>query len=263
MRERRPQIIARLGPPVGLGLVLGVIGPFGTFDLLNPLPRMGYWLVVVSLNWLVADIIVRRVDATSGARLPMPSVFVPSIGAVVAAFPATGMVALANGLSGIGWPEDVPHLFGQVLLLLAAIALPVYAWEDMREKVTAQRDPILPKASRLPHAGDDRGQDGDPSIFMARLPKPLKGPLLCLEMQDHYLILHYTGGSTMILCRMEDAARELGGLGRRVHRSWWVATAAVAGSEREGQRTFLRLINDRRIPVGRSFRHELKQNGWL
>ena len=62
---------------------------------------------------------------------------------------------------------------------------------------------------------------------------------------------------------MEDAARELGGLGRRVHRSWWVSADAVDGVEREGQRTLLRLIDDRRVPVGRSFRSDLKDAGWL
>jgi DNA-binding LytR/AlgR family response regulator len=67
----------------------------------------------------------------------------------------------------------------------------------------------------------------------------------------------------MILCRMEDAMRELGGLGQRVRRSWWVAADAVEGVEREGQRTFLRLADRRRVPVGRSYRPDLKAAGWL
>ncbi|MGL4415270.1 LytTR family DNA-binding domain-containing protein [Roseinatronobacter monicus] len=67
----------------------------------------------------------------------------------------------------------------------------------------------------------------------------------------------------MILCRMEDAARELGGTGRRVHRSWWVAEDAVEAIARNGQRHFLRLVDGRSVPVGRSFRPDLKQAGWL
>ena len=82
-------------------------------------------------------------------------------------------------------------------------------------------------------------------------------------MQDHYLKIHHSGGSEMILCRMEDAARELDGFGRRVHRSLWVAAAAVESVEREGQRTFLRLTDGRRVPVGRSFRPNLREAGWL
>lgn len=104
---------------------------------------------------------------------------------------------------------------------------------------------------------------GGLALFVARLRGPLKGRLLCLEMQDHYLRVHSTAGVEMILCRMEDAARELEGLGRRVHRSWWVAEDAVAGVERDGQRLFLRLADDRRVPVGRSYRAGLKDAGWL
>lgn len=67
----------------------------------------------------------------------------------------------------------------------------------------------------------------------------------------------------MILCRTEDAARKFAGLGRRIHRSWWVAAEAVAGVERAGQRTLLRVVDGRRVPVGRSFRPGLKAAGWL
>lgn len=260
MRERLAHLSLRLGPPIGVGLVLGLIGPFGTFDQLPTTHRLGYWLAVVSANWLLADAVLRRLDAVVGDRMPMPGLTVPLLGACLAAVPATGVVALANGLSGIGWPDDVAVLFGQVLLLLAAISLPVYTWEDMRERVASEADPAASQgAGSEASLSDTNGL----SLFMARLSAPLEGRLLCLEMQDHYLVVHHSGGSEMILCRMEDAARELDGLGRRVHRSWWVAAAAVESAEREGQRTFLRLTDGRRVPVGRSFRPDLREAGWL
>ena len=267
MRERLAHLTLKLGPPLGVGVVLGLIGPFGTYQLLSIGPRLAYWLAVVSVNWLLADAIVRRVDALLGASLPVRPLIVPIAGACLAAAPATGVVSMANGLSGIGWPENVAVLFGQVTLLLAAIALPVYTWEDMQERVRRRPDPSRPvTASAMPHMS--RGETARPgadgfALFCARLPKPLGGRLLCLEMQDHYLVVHHACGSEMILCRMEDAARELDGLGLRVHRSWWVAADAVEGSDREGQRTLLRLTDGRRVPVGRSFRADLKAAGWL
>src|SRR6056297_2097297 len=267
MRERLAHLSLRLGPPIGVGLVLGLIGPFGTFDLLPTAPRLGYWLAVVSVNWMLADAIIRRMDVVAGDRMRVPRLMVPLVGACLAAVPATGVVVLANGLSGIGWPDNVAVLFGRVLLLLAAISLPAYTWEDMQERIAAIPDPAgaegVPSEAAL-SATEARQPEGDGlSVFTARLSAPLGGRLLCLEMQDHYLKVHHSAGSEMILCRMEDAARELGGLGRRVHRSWWVAGDAVAGVKRDGQRTFLRLTDGRQVPVGRSFRPVLKAAGWL
>lgn len=267
MRERLAHLSLRLGLPLGVGLVLGLIGPFGTYQLLPLGPRLAYWLSVVSTNWLLADAIVRRVDSLLDDALPIRRLIVPIAGACLAAVPATGVVSMANGLSGLGWPENVAVLFGQVILLLGAIALPVYTWEDMQERMEARPGParsaMAPSTALSSEEETHRqGVDGL-ALFSARLAKPLGGRLLCLEMQDHYLVVHHSGGSEMILCRMEDAARELGQLGRRVHRSWWVANDAVAGVEREGQRSLLRLIDDRRVPVGRSFRPDLKVAGWL
>lgn len=250
MRERLGQIAARVGPALAVGAVLGALGPFGTFDLLPLGPRMGYWLAVVGLNWLLADAIIRRVDAQLGDALPVARIAVPLIGAALAALPATGVVALAGHLAGLGWPGNVAVLFAQVLLLMGAIALPVYTLEDLREA-----------AARGGNSGS--GKVTGPGLFLRRLGTPLAGPILCLEMQDHYLIVHSAGGQAMILCRMEDAARELAGTGRRVHRSWWVAADALDRPEREGQRLFLRLRDGRRVPVGRSYRQGLKDAGWI
>lgn len=267
MRERLATLSVRLGPPIGVGLVLGLIGPFGTFDLLSTVPRLAYWLAVISVNWLVADAIIRRLYAVAGERMPMPRLAIPLVGACLAATPATGVVVLANGLSEIGWPDDVAVLFARVLLLLAAISLPVYAWEDMQERIAAMPASVPPEAAppRAIPSGTQARQPGEQGLspFTARLSAPLDGRLLCLEMQDHYLKVHHSGGSELILCRMEDAARELAGLGRRVHRSWWVATDAVESIEREGQRTFLRLTGGHHVPVGRSYRPDLKAAGWL
>src|SRR6056297_3735461 len=191
MRERLARLSLRLGPPIGVGLVLGLIGPFGTYHTLPTAPRLAYWLAVISVNWLLADAVLRRLDAVAGDRMPMPRLTVPLAGACLAAVPATGVVALANGLSGIGWPDDVAVLFGRVLLLLAAISLPVYTWEDMQEQIAAMPDPAPSEGTSSESQSDETearqlGKDGL-SLFTARLSAPLGGQLLCLEMQDHYL----------------------------------------------------------------------------
>lgn len=269
MREHMAQTAGRLMLPIGVGLVLGLIGPFGTFDLLPTIPRMAYWLAVVSVNWLLTDAIVRRVDWLVSHRMPVPRLLLPLLGAAVASVPATAVVATANGLSGIGWPSDVILLFGQVLILLTAICLPVYTWEDLQERLGPANGLATSTADRADeHNETDEAAQASVersgiSLFTARLKEPIRGHLLCLEMQDHYLVVHSTGGTEMILCRMEDAARELEGIGYRVHRSWWVAKGAVTAVERDGQRMLLRLADDRLVPVGRSYRPNVRAAGWM
>lgn len=258
MRERLIELQKRVAAPIAVGVVLGLIGPFGTFELLGLMPRLGYWLAIVSLNWFLCDLGIRRVDAYLPDTVPMRQVIAPLTGSLLVAVPATAVVAVANGLSGIGWPEAPGQLFWQVLLLLAAISVPVYNVAVLLETA----------ASAQPSSGQDlaSAKESEPAglkRFSERLPEPLEGTLLCLETHDHYLAVHSTEGKQLVLCRMEDATRELEGLGQRVHRSWWVAQSAVAGIERDGQRLLLRLTDDRRVPVGRTYRNALKASGWI
>jgi DNA-binding LytR/AlgR family response regulator len=77
---------------------------------------------------------------------------------------------------------------------------------------------------------------------------------MALETEDHYLRVHAAGGSALILMRMADAVALLDPrLGAQVHRRWWVAEAAVTGVRAEGQKLFLCLMDERLVPVGRTF----------
>ena len=100
--------------------------------------------------------------------------------------------------------------------------------------------------------------------FLERIPERLGRNLLHLHMQDHYVEVHTEEGSDLLLLRFRDAIRELDGLdGAQVHRSHWVARAAVAGVERRNGRIALRLVNGNRVPVSRSFAPALRDRGWL
>ncbi|MFC4350968.1 LytTR family DNA-binding domain-containing protein [Fodinicurvata halophila] len=252
-RERTARQCARLAAPVVVGLLLGLLGPFGTYELLPLLPRLAYWLSVVSLNWLLCDLAIRYSATRVSAETRWGSLLVPLGGSFLVSLPATGVVHMANTLAGMERSASLLALYWKVLLLCAVISVAAYAWANRRRD---DEQTVSPEAE-----GDAAGEGL--SLFLERLPGPLPGRLVCLEMQDHYLAVHTTGGSELILCRMEDAARELQGLGQRVHRSWWVAQDAVVGTEREGQRQFLQLRDGRSVPVGRTYRARLKQAGLL
>jgi len=108
-------------------------------------------------------------------------------------------------------------------------------------------------------------QGAPPARFLARLPPRLAGGTLwAVQAEDHYLRLRTSLGEDLILMRLADAVAELEGIeGARVHRSWWVARAAVIGVERGDGRATLILADGARAPVSRSYLKPLRDAGWL
>ena len=110
------------------------------------------------------------------------------------------------------------------------------------------------RAPALPEPEAEAIPAAFPSALLSRLPAGIGGDIIALETEDHYLRVHAAGGSALILMRMADAVALLDPrLGAQVHRRWWVAQAAVAGMRTEGQKLFLCLIDNKLVPVGRTF----------
>lgn len=88
--------------------------------------------------------------------------------------------------------------------------------------------------------------------FLRRIPSSLGTNLICLRMEDHYLRIVTDKGSDLILMRFADALQELQGYpGLQVHRSWWVASKAITGTERRGRQLWIKLDNGQTAPVSR------------
>jgi DNA-binding LytR/AlgR family response regulator len=104
-----------------------------------------------------------------------------------------------------------------------------------------------------------------PPKFLERLPVKLRGgELYAVQAEDHYLRLHTSKGSDLILMRLADAVAELDGLeGAQTHRSWWVAKAAVTDAKRSDGRGTLTLKNGVEAPVSRSYAGALREAGWF
>ena len=266
MREQLTDTLPHLVLPLGAGLALGVIGPFGTYELLPLHMRVLYWVTIFSINWLIADALIRRAARVLDHHQVGGGLLSTLAGALLAAPPATGLVALANAIFGIGWPENIPRLAGQVSFLLIVVSIAVSSWRrtlgrglsgghDGATQRTVEKVPPLDGKTAMTESGVER--------FMSRLNDSSGSYPICLQMQDHYLIAYREASSEMILCRMDDAARELESIGCRVHRSWWAAAHAIESIERDGDRVWLRLTNDLHVPVGRSFRQDLKDAGWI
>lgn len=109
------------------------------------------------------------------------------------------------------------------------------------------------------------GAAPSPVRFMERLPAKLKGAVIyAVSAEDHYLRLHTSKGSDLILMRMTDAITELEGLeGAQTHRSWWVARDAVESAQRDGDKVTLALKGGAEAPVSRPNIKPLRDAGWF
>jgi DNA-binding LytR/AlgR family response regulator len=93
----------------------------------------------------------------------------------------------------------------------------------------------------------------------------VKGAVIyAVSAEDHYLRLHTSKGSELILMRLSDAISELDGLeGAQTHRSWWVAREAVESVKRDGDRVTLQLTGGAEAPVSRPNVRALREAGWF
>ncbi|MEZ5957628.1 MAG: LytTR family DNA-binding domain-containing protein [Hyphomonadaceae bacterium] len=101
--------------------------------------------------------------------------------------------------------------------------------------------------------------------FMERLPSKLAGGVIyAVSSEDHYLRLHTSKGSDLLLMRLSDAITELDGLeGAQTHRSWWVARDAVESARRDGDKVVLVLKSGAEAPVSRPNVRPLREAGWF
>jgi hypothetical protein len=77
--------------------------------------------------------------------------------------------------------------------------------------------------------------------------------VFCLQMEDHYVRVHGSDRSHLVLATLGQAMECVAAIdGLQVHRSWWVARHAVIGAELDGRNLRVRLRNGIVAPVARS-----------
>lgn len=261
---RRDRLLRRRLPILGLTtLVLAVLGPFGTFQDLRFGGRLAYWGGLILLGSLLFEAAVGLGLLAIRRR---PAAWPAMLGGVLLTVSVCLTLAVAmleHAVRGLDHrtPLGLLQMFGYVsVVTLLVSALPL--WLELRDRRLIGPPPPGAPAAR---AAGDADREPPPIPFLDRVPARLGRELLALEMEDHYVRVHTVLGSDLILMRLRDAVAELAGLeGLQVHRSYWVAAAAVAGAERkpDGRITLL-LGNGMRIPVSRSYAAAVRAAGWL
>ena len=245
-----------------VGVLLALIGPFGSFEA--PLSvRLISW---VGLSWVgyavysPMGIVVARLHRS----LDLPTAALWIAAALVATVPMAIITWIIGRLPGpIAVPDSEMALthYLYVLVIGGAITALMFALERNTFSDIANRPKDRGAAAQEP-ATIPKPPAAIP--FLDRLPPELGSDLLALEMEDHYVRAHTTLGSDLVLMRLRDAVAELSGLeGAQVHRSWWVARAAVEDVRREGRNIRLVLPDGLEAPVSRARIEELKAAGWL
>ena len=211
------------------GAMMGIFGPFGSY--LN-----GSFVVLV-LHWT----------------------FMSMFGAVMCGLTVPHMV---HWLGTRGFP-----LWFALLLSLAIVALPlslvaatearwIWPWQTARlnpaDWYAQTLFPILVVTSGWLLMEYARGTRTRHLALDQPVQATLAGPVLCLQMEDHYVRVHRPGGSTLELMPLQDAIARYGRSGLQVHRSWWVAADAVVDADRDGRNWRLRLSNGLVVPVARN-----------
>ena len=118
----------------------------------------------------------------------------------------------------------------------------------------------------LPSARTDASRTEGPKVppLLDRVPLDKRGALLALSSEDHYTRIQTARGEEMVLLRLADAIREAAPEpGLRVHRSHWVALAAVTAARRDGERAILTLTGGTEIPVSRANVPAIREAGLL
>lgn len=236
-------LLRLLAIAVMVGLVLAVLGPFGSYMNRGLARRALYWIGAMVLGLALYGTAFWIVTATTSAtsRLWWPTVIaatllvsVPQALATRAAafwlWPELGRLGLSGGL----WFAQTATL-GLLMMLGTAFAL--RPDRQATAKATATSAP-----ADAPSLGKD---------------------VLALQMEDHYVRIHRAHGSDLILMPLGRAIERVEAEGLRTHRSWWVASHAVVRVEGTARSMRLHLTNGVVAPVARSAVLPLKAAGWL
>ena len=232
---------------VAIGMLLGLMGPFGSFFNDGPAVRIAYWVCSVAFGMALFGTLT-RLGTAAALRLGFPdwAALAPVIllGTVLLGAPIR-LFAIAF------WPgvvEAVPLTawFGQCLAISAPLVVGFYFLRARR----------VGSASVRPVPLTGLTAEASPSVDV--------GDVLYLKMEDHYVRVRTQHGSRLEMGPLARVTAMLTGVeGLQTHRSWWVARRAIAGVERDGRNLRLKLVDGETAPVSRASVAKLRAAGWL
>lgn len=229
-----------------IGLVMAILGPFGTSEH-SLAQRLVYWqccIVGGGIVGIAIDEPLRRRATPAWPRVVAASVLM------------TPLVTLHVELTNVvlhGARMTLRHfndLWFQVFVVsFAAMAFRQFAWAGSEMKSAPPPKPV----------------EDPTATFRLRLSAKRRGAaILAVEAEDHYLRVHTEAGEELVTARFRDALAELADApGFLIHRSWWVAAEAIDEVRWLRGRGELSLKSGLVAPISRSQAGKLKAAGWF
>ena len=243
------RLAADLGLWAGIGVVMAILGPFGSSERVLP-ERLAYWLICMvggGVIGIALDEPVRRFTEQFWVRLLAVSALMTP--------PVTVLVALTNH-----WLGGMRLTWGNLLEPWFQVFVVCFAAMLFRQLVWARAPADTPPAPTLAESGPDPIE-----AFRQRLSaKRREAALIAVEAEDHYLRVHTDAGEELITARFGDALAELAAArGFQTHRSWWVAADAIDEIRWRRGRGEAKLKCGLTVPISRSNAAPLKAAGWF
>ncbi len=189
-----------------VGLLLGFLGPFGTYPAFPAATRYSFWLGMTAAGVLAA---IAAEAVLALAKLRPEAIRIGAV-ALVSAVPMTFVVAWTMSLVQPG-RVYAPHQLPALSAAVAAVQLLVVFATTLFRPAVNEGASAAPPAAVEPIAF--------PSVLVGKLPPAIGREIVALETEDHYLRVHTGSGSALVLMRMGDAVALIDPrLGAQVHR---------------------------------------------
>lgn len=245
------------------GIILALIGPFGSYEL--PLvQRLVLWPLMILCGYPIFGGL-GAVARWLAEAVRIPYAVTIALGLIVGSMPMTLLVMLLWRRASIGEALQSP-LLGAVYLQVLVIGVIIHTAMYLLFRPAGDPEPVAASAAPpTPQPVVATTNDGAAEPVVSTLPLPPGfGPVRALKGEDHYVRVIGDGREELVLMRMRDAIERLGDTeGLRVHRSWWVARGGVTAVRRDGRAAILTLGGGQEVPVSRDMMPQLRAAGWL
>lgn len=247
------RILVKSGLALLYAAFLAFLAPFGTYRF-STVERVGYWTVQMGA-WLILSLVfswvLTRAARPWDQRRRILAVF-------LATLPMMLITGIANNMM-TGWQPDA----GELAELFVSISLIGGSHSFLSDQIVSNLVQVDPPYMRKGDEQDISNQALDPhlapmpsagSTLVAKLPPHVRGKIISMQVEDHYVRVRSLNGSAMVLIRFSDALRGIAHVeGAQVHRSWWVATDAVTAIRKTGRTAQLTLSDGTKVPVSQPY----------